>query len=364
MTQSEPAPFLNVLGLMSGTSVDGIDVALLRTDGEHIARRGPHRTYDYRADEAQAIRASFGQAASTRAAVDAVTAAHIRAVEAFIAEHDLPAGEIELIGFHGQTTFHDPAAGVTVQIGDAERLARRFGVDVVSDFRAADVAAGGEGAPFAPLFHVAMTEGLPKPLAVLNLGGVGNVTWIGADQPPLAFDTGPANALIDDWMRHRTGQPFDEGGRAALGGTVDAGWLAELGDHDYFGRPPPKSLDRETFRPKRWPNLSTPDGAATLVAFTARAVEAAQLHLPAPPEAWYVTGGGRRNPAIMRALAECLGAKVEPVEAIGWDGDAVEAQAFAFLAARVLRGLPLSLPTTTGVPRPTPGGRWIRARAA
>ncbi|MEC9344769.1 MAG: anhydro-N-acetylmuramic acid kinase [Pseudomonadota bacterium] len=362
MTQSTAQTPLRVLGTMSGTSVDGIDLAILETDGETVSRIGPHGTFAYRPEEQQAIRAAFGRVDPGEAAVHAVTEAHGRAIADFLGSARLTAADIDLIGFHGQTTFHDPKAGVTVQAGDAEALSRRFGVPVVADFRKADVAAGGEGAPLAPLFHVAMTAGLERPLAVLNLGGVGNVTWIGAGEaPPVAFDTGPANALVDDWMRLRTGQSHDAGGAAALAGTVDRAWLRDLMQHPYFARPVPKSLDREAFRPAAWPDLPVEDGAATLVAFTAAAVAAAVPHLPAAPLRWLVTGGGRHNPAIMAALSEVLGVPVQPVEAAGWDGDAVEAQAFAWLAARSVRGLPLSLPTTTGVPRPMPGGRLVRA---
>lgn len=344
---------------MSGTSVDGVDVAMLTTDGEVIGEQGPRGGYAYLATEQHAIRAAFGQDVASQAAIDAVTGAHVRAIDSFLAEH--PEQKPDLIGFHGQTTFHDPARRLTVQIGDAQALANRYGIPVVTDFRLADVAAGGEGAPFAPLFHVAMTARLPRPLAVLNLGGVGNVTWIGAGPDDLlAFDTGPANALIDDWMVHHTGQIRDEGGVMALSGQIDPVWLDTLMNNTYFARVPPKSLDREDFQPGRWPDgMSVADGAATLTEFTAQSVALALAHLPLPPRQWLVTGGGRHNPTLMRRLSVALDASVEPVEAIGHDGDAVEAQAFAFLAMRSLRGLPLSVPGTTGVPRPLTGGRMM-----
>lgn len=347
---------------MSGTSVDGVDVAMLTTDGEVIGERGPRGGYAYLAPEQRAIRAAFGQDIAPQAAIDAVTSAHIRAIDSFLAEH--PGQKTDLIGFHGQTTFHDPARRLTVQIGDAQALANRFGVPVVTDFRLADVAAGGEGAPFAPLFHVAMTAGLPRPLAVLNLGGVGNVTWIGKGPDDLlAFDTGPANALIDDWMMHHAGQIRDEGGVTARSGQVDPVWLDTLMHNTYFERVPPKSLDREDFQPGQWPDaISVADGAATLTEFTARSVAMALPHLPQPPRRWLVTGGGRHNPTLMHRMAMALNAPVEPVEAIGHDGDAVEAQAFAFLAMRSLRGLPLSMPGTTNVPHPMTGGRTVMPR--
>ncbi|MDF1722688.1 MAG: anhydro-N-acetylmuramic acid kinase [Minwuia sp.] len=350
---------LNVMGLMSGTSVDGIDIAMLTTDGITVGAPGPRGGFDYLPQEQAEIRAAFGQQLPSQAAIAAVTTAHIRAIDAFLTRN--PEQTPDLIGFHGQTTFHDPARRLTVQIGDAQALANRYGVPVVADFRKADVAAGGEGAPFAPLFHVAMTDGLPRPLAVLNLGGVGNVTWIGnAADDLLAFDTGPANALIDDWMMQRTGASRDDNGQAARAGQVNEAWLVTLMDNAYFTRPPPKSLDREDFRPDRWPDgVTVDDGAATLTEFTARSVAMALPHLPQPPLRWLVTGGGRHNPTLMRRLSVALDASVEQVEAIGHDGDAVEAQAFAFLAMRSLRCLPLSVPGTTNVPKPMTGGRLV-----
>jgi anhydro-N-acetylmuramic acid kinase len=273
----------------------------------------------------------------------------------------VPAGRVDLIGFHGQTVLHAPHQRLTWQIGDGARLAATTGIATVFDFRAEDVAAGGQGAPLAPLYHVARANGLDRPLAVLNLGGVGNVTWIGTDDaPPLAFDTGPGNALLDDWCLARAGVACDLDGALAFNGTVDEGLLAGLMDHPYFDKPPPKSLDRDAFEGAAVGGLGPADGAATLTEFTAASVAAACAHLPEPPRRWLVTGGGRRNPAMMMALRARLGAPVEPVEAVGWNGDALEAEAFAYLAARSVDGLPLSLPTTTGVASPRTGGRLAR----
>ena len=231
---------------------------------------------------------------------------------------------------------------------------------MVNDFRSNDVAAGGQGAPLVPLYHAALARrsGLALPLAVLNLGGVANVTWIGgpADEDLLAFDTGPGCALIDDWVLRKTGAALDRDGRLAHSGTVDRAALDALMAHPYFDAPPPKSLDRNAFDPAPVSGLPAEDGAATLVAFTAEAVGLACAHLPAPPLRWLVTGGGRHNPALMAALGARLGAPCDPVESVGWQGDALEAQAFGFLAVRSRRGLALSLPRTTGVPRPVSGG--------
>ncbi len=268
----------------------------------------------------------------------------------------------DIVGFHGQTILHRPAERRTWQIGDAAALAAATRLPVAHDFRAADVAAGGEGAPLAPIYHAALARALAKPLAVLNLGGVANLTWIGADGALLACDTGPGNALLDDWAMRHVGAPCDRDGALAASGHPDEAVLERLLAHPYFARPAPKSLDRLDFvslaAASGLPGLSAADGAATLVAFTAEAVR--HTRLPQPPRRWLVCGGGRRNPALMRALSERLGA-VAPVEDAGWDGDALEAQCFGYLAVRTLRGLPISFPGTTGVANPMPGGRVAAA---
>ncbi|MHA1599622.1 MAG: anhydro-N-acetylmuramic acid kinase, partial [Alphaproteobacteria bacterium] len=295
-----------------------------------------------------------------------LTLRHARAVRDLLAQAGMVADEITVIGFHGHTVKHEPQAGRTWQIGDGALLAAETGIDVVADFRSNDMTAGGQGAPFAPLYHAARSAGLEKPVAVLNLGGVGNLTWLGADNlegDVLAFDTGPGNALIDDWVERHTGKPWDQDGALARAGTVDDKALAALMSHPYFQQVPPKSLDRDAFDPQPVAGLSAADGAATLTAFTAASVAAAITHLPAPPRRWLVTGGGRHNPALMAALAEKLAVPVEPVEAVGWDGDALEGQAFAYLALRSLDGLPLSLPGTTGARHPATGGVLHRAGA-
>jgi len=287
-----------------------------------------------------------------RSAAARLTERHAEAVRALGAKADI-------VGFHGQTILHRPAERRTWQIGDGAALARAVGVPVAYDFRSADVAAGGEGAPFAPVFHAALAGPLEKPLAVLNIGGVANVTWIGADGALLACDTGPGNGPLDDWVRRHTGAAFDRDGALAAAGRADAAVLARLLAHPYFARPMPKSLDRLDFSAalaaSGLASLAAADGAATLAAFTAEAV--ARAPLPGRPLRVLVCGGGRKNPAIMAALRARLGVPVDPVEQVGWDGDALEAQCFGFLAVRVRRGLPLSFPGATGVPRPLAGGR-------
>jgi anhydro-N-acetylmuramic acid kinase len=353
---------LRAIGLMSGTSLDGVDAAWIETDGERIGSFGPTVTLPYddalRAD----LRALLDlapvlspQDPRLDPAVARLTAYHIKAVAAL----DRPA---DLIGFHGQTILHQPDRRRTWQVGDAQALASGTGVPVAYDFRSADVAAGGQGAPLVPVYHAALARDLPRPLAVLNIGGVANVTWIGDDGALVAFDTGPGNGPLDDWVARHTGHPFDRDGALAQTGQVDAAVLGRLLAHPYLRRPGPKSLDRLDFSASLAASgldaLAPADGAATLVAFLAGAVVASPL--PAPPTRWLVCGGGRRNPAIMAALRAALPVPVDPVESVGWDGDALEAQCFGFLAARVRMGAPLSFPGTTGVPAPWPGGAIVR----
>jgi anhydro-N-acetylmuramic acid kinase len=357
---------LRAIGLMSGTSLDGIDAALVETDGVELFATGAALTVPYEPALRERVRGLLGGAApeAVEPVADALTRAHAAAVEALLARAGLRRQDVDLVGFHGHTIDHRPAERRTWQIGDGALLARLLGVPVVADFRSADVAAGGEGAPLAPMFHLALARAEARPVAVLNLGGVANVTWIGTPERDgghdgdrlIAFDTGPGNALIDDWVRRHTGALFDADGALARAGRADAGVVARLLAHGFFARRPPKSLDRNDFAALELGALDVADGAATLVACTVAAVAAALPHFPAPPRRWIVTGGGRRNPALMAALGAALGVPVVSTEHVGWDGDALEAQAFGFLAVRSRRGLPLSLPETTGVAEPMPGG--------
>lgn len=360
------AEAIRALGLMSGTSMDGVDAALVETDGERIAAFGQGRFRPYAAEERAALRDGLGRWPGEPAVAEVealVGAAHAEAVA------DFP--QAELVGFHGQTLAHEPRGRGTHQAGRGDLLARATGRVVVWDFRSADVASGGEGAPLVPFFHFACARwiGAERPVAFLNLGGVGNVTWVdpraaGAEAAGalVAFDTGPGNALIDDFLRLRLGRDFDAGGAVAAEGRVDAEALAALGAHPYLGRPPPKSLDRDDFHRflDRVAHLSDADGAATLSALTAACVAQAARHFPEPPERWLICGGGRLNRTVMAMLAARTNAPVDPVEAVGLDGDLLEAQAFGFLAVRVLRGLPTSAPSTTGARLPVCGGRISR----
>jgi anhydro-N-acetylmuramic acid kinase len=346
---------------MSGTSLDGIDVAIIETDGREHVIPGPALTIPYPEPFRERLRSVLGGVGPVGAVEAELTGLHAEAVEQFLARH--PGATADIVGLHGHTILHRPAERRTRQLGDGAWLARRIGIDVVGDFRSADVAAGGEGAPFAPLFHTALAAPLPKPIAVLNLGGVANVTWIGGGVGDiLAFDTGPGNALIDDWVRRHTGAAADLDGALAGAGRASEAHVVRFLERPFFVRKPPKSLDRDDFRDAMPEGLSLEDGAATLTEMTAAAVAAGRRHFPAPAREWLVSGGGRHNPALLAALARRLGASVRPVEAVAWLGDAIEAQAFAYLAVRSLAGLPLSLPSTTGVPRPTTGGRLFRGR--
>lgn len=361
-------PIRRAIGLMSGTSLDGVDVALIETDGEVIAGFGPtgYRAYtpDERAVLARALDEAGGlidRAARPPALAEAeavVTRAHADAVAAFLLENDLSRADIAVIGFHGQTVLHRPALGLTVQLGDGAALARATGIPVIHDMRAADVAAGGQGAPLVPVFHraIARMAGIAPPLAILNIGGVANVTFIFSDESMLAFDTGPGNALIDDLLRERLGLPYDDAGAIGARGVPEEPLIDWLMRHPYFAATPPKSLDRNWFSHRMVGHLDTLDAAATLTAFTLRSITAALDHAREKPARWIVAGGGARNTALCEALGQHLQTRLTPAEAAGWSGDHLEAQAFAYLAMRALRGLPITYPGTTGVAAPMTGG--------
>jgi len=293
-----------------------------------------------------------------REAEHAVTLAHAEAVASFTAQNRITREDVDIVGFHGQTVLHRPAEKMTVQIGDAAALAKVIHIPVMHDFRAADVAAGGQGAPLVPVYHRALAQSLGRegPMVVLNIGGVSNITYIDGDVL-IACDTGPGNALLDDFMNRVTGQRFDSDGRMGAQGNPDQGWIARALQHPFFALPPPKSLDRNEFAKLPLGEMSPADGAATLTAFTVAAIARAVPLLPKRPRSWVVAGGGARNHTMMRMLRERLyPAPVEAADALGWSTDAIEAQAFGFLAARGLKGLPLSYPATTGVPIPMTGG--------
>ncbi len=350
------------LGLMSGTSLDGIDAAMVETDGEQIFSFGESRFRPYQEDERTVLRRALGAMPGAPGLTEVaalVEVCHSVAAEGFAAD---------IVGFHGQTLSHDPAAFHTFQIGDGGTLSDAIACPVVWDFRVADVLSGGEGAPLVPVFHFAAAKyaGLSGSVAILNIGGVANVTWLdtnalSADAAGalLAFDTGPGNALINDFTQTRCGRSFDDGGTLAGCGTPDSALVSRLLEHSYFERPPAKSLDRDDFAfvLEHLSAASDADGAATLTALTAASIAASVRHMPCPPDRWLICGGGRHNATLMQMISQHTNAAVDPVEVIGLDGDMLEAQAFGYLAVRVLRNLPTSLPSTTGARLPVCGGR-------
>lgn len=351
---------------MSGTSLDGVDAAMIKTDGHAVFAFGPSAYRPYSPDEQDTLRAALGQwpgDAKVEAAAEVVETAHAEVLARF--------SGAELLGFHGQTLAHDPKGRGTHQCGNGALLAQLLGLPTVWDFRSSDVTIGGQGAPLAPFYHFALARhiGATEPLAFLNLGGVGNITWIdptapGPESPGalLAFDTGPANAPINDLMRDRLGLSHDESGALAASGEVDEALVSSVLKDPWFDAQPPKSLDRNDFHGliDRMEMLSDADAAATLTAIAAATVAAAQIHFPAPVTRILVTGGGRHNPVLMAELRRRLACPVLAVEEVGLDGDMLEAQAFAFLAVRVLRKMATSSPDTTGAPALVGGGQISR----
>ena len=375
---------MRALGLMSGTSMDGIDVALLDTDGEAEVERGPAMSFPYPEETRALLREALAHARSIRdrrerpgmlpVAERAVTEMHAAAIAAFLRKTGIARSAIDVIGFHGHTVLHRPEEYLSVQIGDGPLLAELTQVDVMYDLRAADLAAGGQGAPLVPVYHRALLGSRPeRPIAVLNIGGIANVTFIGRNGALIAFDTGPGNALLDDFMVARAGAPCDHNGAVAARGQVDEELEHRLLSHPYFKALPPKSLDRLAFAPplsgssaadELWASLDRlclEDGAATLAAFTASSVARAREHFPEEPQLWVVSGGGRRNRTLMSMIAARVLNAVIPAEAAGLDGDSLEAEAWAYLAVRAQKGLAITFPGTTGVPRPTNGGVLAKA---
>ncbi len=366
------------IGLMSGTSLDGIDVALVRTDGETVVERGPSMGRPYDAAFRRRLQAALetaktigerGQRPGDLAEIEReLTLRHAEAVRAFLSANDLNPADIDVVGFHGQTVLHRPDAGLTVQLGDGALLARETGIDVVYDMRANDMAHGGQGAPLIPAYHAALAAGVPgasgKAVVFVNIGGISNITFIGSGGAIVAFDSGPGNTLIDQWVEAHAGIPYDQGGMIASEGRVDAGLAERYLGHAFFTDPLRRSLDRNDFRPPEGAAASLEDGARTLAHVTAAAILRSARHLPERPGLYVVSGGGRLNRAIMgdlAALAGVEGAEVVAAEAVGLDGDSMEAEAWAYLAVRSLRQLPLTFPATTGVEKPVTGGLLRKA---
>ena len=365
---------LRALGLMSGTSMDGIDVALVETDGEDMVKRGPAMTFAYGPEMRNLLSQSMTDArmiserrerpGALPHAERELTEHHGAVVSHFLRKHGIAREDVDVIGFHGQTVLHRPSEKMTVQLGLGEMLAELTRIPVVFDVRAADIAAGGQGAPLVPVYHRALAAKIPqRPLAVINIGGVANITWIGRDGRLIAFDTGPGNALIDDWASLKTGEAFDrDGGLATKGTVVDMVVSAYLSE-PFFHAVAPKSLDRNAFNLDLVSGLTVADGAASLTAVTARAIVQATALVPEPPELWVICGGGRRNKTLMSMIAGLVDHAVVPAEAVGLDGDSLEAEAWAYLAVRSLKGLPMSFPGTTGVREAMTGGVWCEPKS-
>lgn len=358
---------MRALGLMSGTSMDGISVALVDTDGDIVVARGPAMTFPYNTEQRSAIALAIGEASTLKKRTDRpgslaateilLTELHAAAISAFFRHESIARSDVGVIGFHGQTILHRPDEGLTIQLGDGVLLAELTGLTVVHDLRARDMEAGGQGAPLVPVYHRALVANLmQRPVAIVNIGGVANVTYVGRDGSLIAFDTGPGNALLDDWMMKRAGIAYDRDGMTAANGKVDEAVLRFCLSHSFFSASPPKSLDRNSFiwDVVKWMSLA--DGAATLAAFTVASIARAREHFPEEPQLWIVAGGGRRNRTVMSGLAGLVQNAVVPAEAVGLDGDAIEAEAWGYLAVRSLRGLPITFPGTTGVRKPLTGG--------
>ena len=354
---------MKAIGLMSGTSMDGIDVALIETDGCSIFKSGPYLTIPYTAEFRNGLQGLINGDHSRSALIEKqLTLMHADAVVKLLNRASITNTQVDLIGFHGHTISHKPETGFTWQIGDGKLLADKTGIDVVNDFRSADVAAGGQGAPLVPIFHHLLAKDMGLPVVILNIGGVANITWVDQNIDELVgFDTGPGNALIDDWVSGHSKYPYDPDGQIALSGNVNTDKLVQLISHPFFDASPPKSLDRDAFKffiVSVLEGESFENGAALLTAFTVMSIIKAIENLPELPKTCIVVGGGRHNKTIMHQLDNKLSTKVISGDLIGWTGDAIEAQAFGFLAVRSKKELPMSFPGTTGVPLPISGGRY------
>jgi len=360
------------IGLMSGTSMDGIDVALLRTDGEGLVERGPTMSVAYETafrdrlklalDEVKAIKIRTERPGALADVELELTLRHAEAVRAFLAKNSMQADQIDVIGFHGQTVLHRPDEALTVQIGLGHELALATGISVVYDMRANDMAHGGQGAPLVPAYHAALAKslrGIATPVVFVNIGGISNLTYIGSNSEIIAYDSGPGNTLIDQWVEAHAGIPFDQGGMIASEGNVIQSLAERYLAQPFFASTNRRSLDRNDFRPPSGGDASLEDGARTLAYVTAVAIFKSLRHLPETPKTFLICGGGRHNRMIMQDLGEFAArsnARVVSADDVGLNGDSMEAEAWAYLAVRSMRGLPLTYPGTTGVQKPVTGG--------
>jgi anhydro-N-acetylmuramic acid kinase len=362
MKKSSENKIYTAIGLMSGTAMDGIDAALIKTDGdsyiEFIGFESVPHDDDFKNRLRPCLNRTDRDANDIKAIEREFTHRQIEIINELILNNNMMADNINVIGFHGQTIHHDPDGGVTIQLGDGGWLSNQLNIPVVYDLRQADMMAGGQGAPFIPVYHAALAknEGLELPIVIANIGGVSNITWIGQDDDLIGFDTGPGNAMIDDWVKKHTGNDYDEGGKLAKSGVVDMHILDGFLSFPYILKKYPKSLDRNDFNDLNIKNMSVVNGAATLTAMTVQGIVCGVRQCPAMPTALYVSGGGRHNVAIMDGLRDALNIDVLSVDELQWNGDSMEAEGFAYMAVRTLRNLPISFPNTTGCNAPTVGG--------
>ncbi|MGL3605710.1 anhydro-N-acetylmuramic acid kinase [Rhizobium sp. G187] len=372
------ADIRTAIGLMSGTSMDGIDVALLRTDGEAAVERGAFLSVPYEPafrdqlkqalEDAKAIRQRDERPGGLSRMETDLTLRHVEAVLMFLEREGLASRDVDLIGFHGQTVLHRPDEALTVQIGDGPLLARKTGIDVVYDMRANDMLHGGQGAPLVPVYHHALAHQIPAenwPVCFVNIGGISNLTFLDRDGTIIGFDSGPGNTLIDQWVEANAGIPYDDGGRIASEGAVIMGLAERYLASPFFTAKARRSLDRNDFQPPQSHEAELSDGARTLAYVSAAAILKSAGHLPSAPKIYVICGGGRLNRMIMADLAHLAAeteATVLSAEAAGFDGDAMEAEAWAYLAVRASKGLPLTFPGTTGVKAPMAGGILAKSR--
>lgn len=362
MEKSSVNKTYRAIGLMSGTAMDGIDAALIETDGHDDIQRLGFVSCDHDENLRAQLRAQLNKHDFDADVERQFTLAQLPIIQQLLDQCSLSFNDIEVIGFHGQTTHHDPDNGITVQMGDGQLLANETGIDVVYDFRTNDMKNGGQGAPLIPVYHRALLQNtnVELPIAILNLGGVGNITWVSHDDM-VAFDTGPANAMIDDWVAKQTDQKFDDGGQMASRGNVDEFTLNQFLNLPYFDKAYPKSLDRNDFQNISVEGLSVEGGAATLTEMTVQSVARGIEICPSKPTAIYVTGGGRHNDYMMKRFADVMELPIHSVDELGWNGDAMEAEGFAYMAVRSLLNEPISFPKTTGCAQAVTGGVYVRS---
>ncbi len=355
--------------------MDGIDVALIRSDGHFFVERGPNIFLAYEKDTRQRIREGLETASRLKDRTISpdiladleceLTELHGRAVGEFLDNNNINTGEIDLIGFHGQTVLHRPQYALTIQLGDGQKLADQTGIEVIYDFRANDMLNNGQGAPLVPVYHGALANNIPaelidgKAMVFVNIGGISNITHVDSDGCLTAFDSGPGNGLIDQWVLFKAGLDYDDGGKIAAGGKVIEEICRRYLSHPYFELPIPKSLDRKDFEPLLDDDVSLADGARSLARLTASTIVHSIDQLPSMPAVIVVCGGGALNKVIMsdlQSMAIQIGTKVITAEQAGLSAGAMEAEAFAYLAIRAKLGEPLTYPKTTGCSKPVTGG--------